>query len=120
MAQILIIDDSSAIRKLVAFTLADAGHEVTSAENGEAGLHFAESGQYDLILCDVNMPVMDGITTVTNLRKMENYRFTPVLYLTTEASRPMKEKGRTAGASGWIIKPFKPDKLIQLIGKFVS
>lgn len=100
---------------MVAFTLQMAGHEVTQAADGSDGLQKAKENTIDLALVDVNMPVMDGIELVRELRALPDYRKTPILMLTTESSAEMKQKGRVAGATGWIIKPFSPDQLLQII-----
>ena len=115
MARILTVDDSHSLRRMVAFTLQMAGHEVTQAADGSDGLQKAKENTIDLALVDVNMPVMDGIELVRELRALPDYRKTPILMLTTESSAEMKQKGRVAGATGWIIKPFSPDQLLQII-----
>lgn len=115
MATILAIDDSASIRQIVSFTLRSAGHEVMEAVDGKDGLQKAQRAQYDIVLTDQNMPEMDGITLIRNLRKMPNYAATPILVLTTESSTEMKMAGRTAGATGWLVKPFDPQRLLTVM-----
>ncbi len=120
MARILAVDDSRSMRQMVAFTLSSAGHEIAEAEDGQQALNLAQSGAYDLVLADVNMPVMDGISLVRKLRELPSYRFTPVLMLTTEAGDDKKSEGRSAGATGWIVKPFNPEQLLSTISRVLS
>ena len=120
MAKILAVDDSRTMRDMVTQTLQTAGHEVTGAADGEEGLARARTGRYDLVLTDVNMPKKDGITLVRELRQLPNYRFTPILVLTTEGGGDMKNAGRQAGATGWIVKPFDPQKLLAVMGKVLG
>ena len=120
MARILTVDDSNSLRRMVAFTLQQAGHEVTQAVDGSDGLQKAKENTIDLALVDVNMPVMGGIALVRELRALAEYRKTPILMLTTESSAEMKQEGRAAGATGWIIKPFSPDQLLQIVEKVLA
>ena len=120
MARILAVDDSASMRQMVNFTLKEAGHEVSEAADGEQALALAKSQRYDLVLTDVNMPKMDGISLIRNLRGLPNYRMTPILTLTTEASSDKKNEGKTAGATGWIVKPFTPDKLLAAINRVLG
>jgi len=117
MAHILAVDDSASMRQMVAFTLRGAGFEVTEAVDGEQALSMAKGKQFNLVLTDVNMPKMDGITLTRQLRGLPNYRFTPILTLTTEASNEKKMAGKAAGATGWIVKPFNPDQLLATVKK---
>jgi len=117
MAKILAVDDSASLRQMVAFTLKSAGYEVTEAANGQEGLDMARSKKFDLVVTDINMPVMDGIKLIKSLRGLSEYRFTPLLMLTTESSDGKKQEGKAAGATGWIVKPFNPDKLLNVIGR---
>jgi two-component system chemotaxis response regulator CheY len=114
---VLVIDDSPSMRAMVAETLRGAGFAVVEGENGEDGLRRLQAQKPDLILTDVNMPVMDGITFVAHLRQRPDHRFTPVLILTTEASEGRKQAGKTAGATGWLVKPFDPDQLLKTIAR---
>lgn len=119
MASILIVDDSVSLRNMVAFTLKQEGYQIAEAGNGQEALTKARAGKFDLVLTDVNMPVMDGITFCTELRKLPNFKFTPVLMLTTESSPEMKQRGKTAGATGWLVKPFNPEKLLSTIKRVI-
>ena len=109
MSRILAIDDAPLIRQLVTITLQEDGHQVTTAANGQEGLDAARAQKFDLIITDFNMPVMNGLTFISSLRKHD--RFTPVLVLTTEVSAKLKESAKAAGASGWLVKPFSADTL---------
>jgi two-component system chemotaxis response regulator CheY len=120
MAKILTVDDSASMRAMVTFTLNAQGHEVSEAENGELGLEIARKENFDLVISDINMPVMDGITFITHLRKEAAYRFTPILMLTTESAKDKKVEGKKAGATGWIVKPFDPAKLIAVVNKVLG
>ena len=120
MSKILIADDSISMRQMVNFTLKTAGHEVVEAKDGEEALELASNNQFDLIISDINMPKMNGIDLTTTLRTKSNYRFTPILLLTTESSADKKGQGKAAGATGWIMKPFKPDALIHTIDKVMQ
>jgi len=120
MATILTVDDSASMRKMVSFTLKAAGHEVIEAVDGEDALAKAKTSKLDLVLADVNMPKMDGITLIRELRKLPNYKFTPMLMLTTESASDKKSEGKAAGATGWLVKPFDPDKLLATIKKVMS
>jgi two-component system chemotaxis response regulator CheY len=117
MASILAVDDSTSMRQMVSFTLKSAGHQVTEAEDGVVALNLAKSGSFDLVITDVNMPNMDGITLISELRNLANYKFTPLLMLTTESASDKKMAGKNAGATGWIVKPFNPDQLLAVIKK---
>ena len=120
MATILAVDDSASMRRMVAFTLKGAGHEVIEAEDGVVAFTTAKGKKVDLVVTDVNMPNMDGITLVRELRTLPAYRFIPILMLTTESSDAKKQEGRAAGATGWIVKPFSPDQLIATIRKVLG
>lgn len=120
MANILAVDDSASMRQMVAFTLKGAGHHVTDAEDGKHALDIARKQAFDLVLTDVNMPVMDGLSLTRELRKLGNYRFTPILVLTTEAGPEKKQEGRAAGATGWLVKPFNPDQLLATVKKVLG
>ncbi|WP_026375381.1 response regulator [Aestuariibacter salexigens] len=120
MAKILTVDDSASMRAMVTFTLSEQGHEVAEAENGQEGLNTARQQQFDLVISDVNMPVMNGIEFISTLRKDEGYRFTPILMLTTESGQDLKMQGKQAGATGWIVKPFDPQKLVAVVNKVLK
>lgn len=115
--RILNVDDSKTMRDMVAFTLRGAGFNVLEAEDGMRALSVLNGQPVDLIITDINMPNMDGITLVQRLRAQPAYRSTPILILTTEGGEDKKAAGRAAGATGWIVKPFQPDKLLQVVNK---
>ncbi|WP_426662804.1 response regulator [Rhodanobacter aciditrophus] len=120
MAKILAVDDSASMRGMVAFTLRGAGHEVTEAENGQLALDAAGSSAFDLVLADVNMPVMDGIAMVRALRARPEYQGVPILMLTTESHTEKKMEGKAAGATGWLVKPFDPDQLLATVKRVLG
>jgi two-component system, chemotaxis family, chemotaxis protein CheY len=115
--RILVVDDSVSIRQMVIFALKSAGFEADEAADGKAALEKAKGKSFDLVFTDQNMPLMDGLTLIRSLRGMPGYRSTPILMLTTEAGDDMKNKGREAGATGWLVKPFDPEKLLQVVSK---
>jgi two-component system chemotaxis response regulator CheY len=115
--KILIVDDSVMVRQMVSFTLKEAGFDVVEAENGRDALNKLAAHTVDLILTDLNMPVMDGITFIGSARTLAPSKYTPILMLTTESQPEMKQKGKAAGATGWIVKPFDPPKLLGVIAK---
>jgi len=117
---ILAIDDSASIRQMVSFTLKSTGYEVTEAVDGMDGLDKAKARSYNLILTDQNMPRMDGLTLIKTLRAMPQYKTVPILMLTTESSDAMKQQGRSVGATGWLVKPFDPQKLIEVVKKVIG
>jgi two-component system chemotaxis response regulator CheY len=117
---ILAVDDSASIRQMVAFTLKSAGYDVTEAVDGEDGLAKAKVKSVDLILTDQNMPRMDGLSMVRALRRLPSYRTAPILILTTESSDAMKSQGRAAGATGWLVKPFDPQRLLEVVKKVIG
>jgi two-component system, chemotaxis family, chemotaxis protein CheY len=112
MTRILAVDDSPSMRDMVRITLTGAGFEVTQAADGQQALDLARKSEFDLVLSDVNMPVMDGIELIRALRAESSYRHTPILMLTTEGSADRKREGKEAGATGWIVKPFDPAQLV--------
>ena len=117
MASILLVDDSTTMREMVSFTLSEAGHEVIEAEDGVEAHELALAQTVDLVITDVNMPNMDGITLTSKLRDIPSYRFIPILILTTETGTSKKQMGKVAGATGWIEKPFDPDHLLSTVNK---
>lgn len=119
MATILAVDDSASMRQMVAHTLKGAGYDVVDAADGSQALEKAKQQQFNLVITDVNMPVMDGITLVKELRALPQYRFTPILLLTTEAGADKKAEGKAAGATGWLVKPFNPEQMLATIKKVV-
>ncbi|AXQ14070.1 MULTISPECIES: response regulator [Shewanella] len=120
MKTILAVDDSASMRQMVSFTLKTAGFDVTEANNGEEALKVAQGREFDLVISDVNMPIMDGIELIRNLRELPNYKFVPMLMLTTESTTDKKQQGRAAGATGWIVKPFNPDQLLATVRKVLG
>lgn len=120
MSKILIVDDMASMRKMVSFTLESVGHEVTQACDGDEALEIAKNNSFDLVVTDVNMPNMDGLTLVKELRGLPDFKFTPILLLTTEAGKEKKMEGKAAGATGWLVKPFDPDKLLMTIKKVLG
>lgn len=119
MHSILAVDDSASMRQLVSFTLRNAGYEVVDAVDGLDAWNKANAREFDLVLTDQNMPNLDGIGLTRKLRETEKFRRTPILILTTESSDQMKQAGRAAGATGWLVKPFNPTVLIDVIGKVI-
>ncbi|MFN3200207.1 MAG: response regulator [Bradymonadia bacterium] len=120
MATILTADDSMSIRQLVSFTLRSAGHEVIEARDGYEALEKAKSSAFHLLLTDVNMPRMDGISLVRALRSQPQFKFTPMLLLTTESAGHKKQEGKAAGATGWLVKPFDPEQLLATVKKVLG
>jgi len=120
MASILAVDDSASMRQMVAFTLKGAGHEVVEAADGQQALQIAKSRKFNLVLTDINMPNMDGISLTRQLRALPDYKFVPILTLTTESAAEKKQEGKAAGATGWIVKPFNPDQLLATIKKVLG
>lgn len=122
MGRILIVDDAAAIRQVVNHVLTSQGHQVTEAVDGLDGLSKLSGDGFDLIVCDVNMPNMDGIQflkTVKTDKEYASYRFTPFVMLTTESNDKMKAAGKEAGAKAWLIKPFQPNALLDAVKKLI-
>jgi two-component system, chemotaxis family, chemotaxis protein CheY len=117
---ILAVDDSPSIRQMVAFTLTGAGYSVVEAVDGEDGFAKAASCNAHLVLTDQNMPNADGLTLIRRLRELPEYRSIPILVLTTEAGDAMKARGKAAGATGWIVKPFDPAMLLTVVKKVIG
>jgi len=120
MALVMTVDDSASMRMMVAHTLKAAGHEVLEAADGLQALQQAKSKAVNLVITDVNMPGMDGITLTRQLRQLATYRFTPILLLTTESGQDKKLEGKAAGATGWLVKPFNPEILMATIKKVLG
>ena len=115
--RVLIVDDSPTMRQMVSFTLREANFDVLEAENGQEALKKVQGEKFDLILTDLNMPIMDGIAFIRNARGFAATKYVPILMLTTESQAEKKAEGKSAGATGWIVKPFDPPKLLAVIGK---
>lgn len=116
---ILTVDDSNSMRQMLAFILKGAGYNVVQAASSGEALGFASSQSFDMVLTDQNMPGGDGLSLVSALRALPAFAATPIIVLTTESSEEMKSKGRAAGATGWMVKPFDPNRLLEVVKKFV-
>ncbi len=116
---ILIVDDSASIRQVVGIALRGAGFDVLEAVDGVDGLKKCDGQKIHLIISDVNMPNMDGITFVTELKKIAAYKFTPVIMLTTEGSDEKKAAGKAAGAKAWVVKPFRAEQMLDAVNKLI-
>lgn len=112
---VMTVDDSQTMRDMVSYTLKEAGYQVLEAEDGQHALDVLSSNTADIIITDLNMPNMDGITLIKELRNNPSYKVKPILMLTTEADDAKKAAGREAGATGWIVKPFNPEKLLSVL-----
>jgi two-component system chemotaxis response regulator CheY len=117
---ILAVDDSGSLRQMVVFSLTAAGYQVTEAVDGQDGLDKAKAKAFDLVLTDQNMPRMDGLTLIRSLRMIAAYKKVPILMLTTESGDEMKSRGKEAGANGWLVKPFDPQKLTEVVKKVIG
>jgi len=115
----LVVDDSTSLRQMVAFTMKEAGFDVLEGANGQEGLAQLKGQSVQVVITDLNMPVMDGITMIKSIRALPQYKFTPILMLTTESQASTKQTGKQAGATGWIVKPFDPQKLLAVVAKVV-
>lgn len=119
MKKILYVDDAHSLRQLMDMVLSKH-YQISLAENGAMGLEIAKQMHFDLIISDINMPIMNGFELLEALRNQQEYKFTPILMLTTEASAEMKEQGKQLGATGWIIKPFDPEKILKVIERVLG
>jgi len=117
---ILSVDDSASALQMIKLTLASAGYQVVQAVNGADGLSKARAGPVDMVLTDLNMPVMDGLTLIRELRKLPAFRGVPIVFLTTESDPKMKQQAKAAGATGWITKPFQRDQLLAVVHKVLG
>ena len=117
--RVLTVDDSRTILAMLHHTLTNAGFEVLQAENGQIGLDVLKNEEVDVVITDINMPVMDGIEFIKQVRATGKHQSLPILILTTETSQDKRDQGRAAGGTGWIVKPFDPEKLISVINKVV-
>lgn len=118
--RILAVDDSASMRQMVAFALTSAGFDVVEAEDGVVALEKAKQEKFNAVVADVNMPNMDGITLIRHLRELPDYKFVPLLMLTTEAGLDKKQEGKAAGATGWLVKPFNPEQLVATLRKVLG
>jgi two-component system chemotaxis response regulator CheY len=117
---VMTVDDSRTMRDMVSYTLKEAGYNVLEAEDGQQALSVLNGQRADVVITDLNMPNMDGISLIKELRAKPDYKATPILMLTTEADDTKKGAGREAGATGWIVKPFNPEKLLAVVKKVVG
>jgi len=120
MRSILAVDDSASMRQMVTFTLKGAGYEVLEAADGVEALTKARGKKVDLVITDLNMPNKDGISLIRELRALPDYKFVPILMLTTESGDDKKQAGKAAGATGWIVKPFNPEQLLKTVQKVLG
>lgn len=118
--RILTVEDSTSLREMISFTLNGAGYEVAEAEDGQAALDRLKGFRADLVITDLNMPNMNGIELTRTLRADPAYRFVPIIFLTTESQLQKKQAAKEVGATGWIVKPFKPDQLLQVVRKVLG
>jgi two-component system chemotaxis response regulator CheY len=118
--KILVVDDSSSVRTVARMALREHGYDVIEASNGKEALEMLNGDRVHLVISDVNMPTMDGITFLKEIKRHPSYKFTPVIMLTTEAGEDKKQEGRAAGAKAWIIKPFQPQLLVDAVAKLVA
>jgi two-component system chemotaxis response regulator CheY len=119
-ASILTVDDSQSLRVAVNIALTAAGYKVTEACDGAEGLQKATDDNFDLIITDLNMPVMDGLTMIESMRKLPKLAGVPIIFLTTESDAGMKQRAKAAGATGWVTKPFQPDSLVKIVKKVLG
>ncbi|MBV1688137.1 response regulator [Novosphingobium sp. G106] len=119
-ASILAVDDSASLRMAIKIALTGAGYKVTEASDGQDGLGKANAERFDLILTDLNMPNMDGLSMIREIRKGTLQTGVPILFLTTESDDAVKAEAKAAGATGWLVKPFVPDQLLRVVGKVLS
>lgn len=119
-ARLLVVDDSASMRQMVTFALSSAGFIVEEAEDGVIALTRAKGQKYNAVITDVNMPNMDGIELIRALRQLPDYKFTPLLMLTTESASDKKAEGKAAGATGWLVKPFNPEQLVATVHKVLG
>jgi two-component system chemotaxis response regulator CheY len=118
--KILIVDDSASLRQVVSIALKGAGYDVVEACDGKDALTKLNGDKVHLIISDVNMPNMDGITLVKEIKKMANYKFTPIIMLTTESQESKKAEGQAAGAKAWVVKPFQPAQMLTAVSKLIA
>jgi two-component system chemotaxis response regulator CheY len=119
-AAILTVDDSASIRVAIRIALNEAGYSVEEATNGAEGVSKAKGGSFDLVVTDLNMPVMDGLTMIEQLRRIPAYAGVPIIFLTTESDAEIKARAKAAGATGWLTKPFDPEQLVRIVKKVLG
>lgn len=117
---IMTADDSASVRQMVGFTLKDAGYDVVEAKDGQDALNKLTGSGVNMLITDLNMPNMDGIELIKQVRSQQQFKFIPIIMLTTESQAEMKQKGKAAGATGWIVKPFKPEQLVAVVKKVLG
>ena len=117
---ILTVDDSASMRQMVKLTLTSAGYDVVEAQDGSDALKRAQAGAFGMVVTDLNMPVMDGLSLIKELRKLPAYRGVPIVFLTTESDEERKKEAKAAGATGWITKPFKQEQLLAVVKKVLG
>jgi two-component system chemotaxis response regulator CheY len=117
---IMTVDDSTSIRQMVSFTLTQAGYQVVEAVDGKDALGKLTSASVDMVITDLNMPNMDGVSLIREVRGQAKYKFIPILMLTTESKDTKKQEGKAAGATGWIVKPFNATQLIEVVKKVLK
>lgn len=120
MATIMTVDDTASMRQMISFTLNSVGHNVVEACDGKEALKIAQGKKFDLVIADINMPNMDGIALVKLLRDLPEFKLIPILMLTTESQAAKRKEGKSAGATGWIVKPFNPEQLIAIVKKVLG
>ena len=120
MKSILLVDDSRSIRQMVSGTLRSKGYEVIEAENGQLGVEAAKGRKLDLILTDLNMPVLDGLGLTAKIRALPNHAKTPILLVTTESQLSKKQEAKRAGANGWVVKPIQPPRLVEVVAQVLA
>jgi two-component system chemotaxis response regulator CheY len=118
--RIMTVDDSASVRQMVTFTLKGAGYEVVEATDGKDALSKLQTNPVHMVITDLNMPNLDGIGLIKGVRANAAYKFIPIIMLTTESQDTKKQEGKSAGATGWIVKPFKPEQLITVIKKVLE
>jgi two-component system, chemotaxis family, chemotaxis protein CheY len=118
--KIMTVDDSASVRQMVSFTLQKAGYDVIEAEDGKDALEKIDGKGVQMVITDLNMPNVDGVELIKALRAKSLYKFIPIVFLTTESQASKKQEGKEAGATGWIVKPFKPEQLLAVVKKVLG
>lgn len=116
----MIVDDSTSVRQMVSFTIKNAGYGVIEASDGQDALNKLGSAEIHMIITDLNMPNLDGIGLIRNVRTKPSFKFVPIIMLTTESQESKKQEGKSAGATGWIVKPFRPEQLTAVVRKVLG